>query len=90
MPQVEDIKVLNIDDDAYSVDEMSDQVKQLVAVYNEWNQKAADVQSELMMVQSAKNDLSRQIILQVRKEKEESEGGAESANDSGDEAPVSE
>lgn len=81
MPKVDDIKVLNIDDVAYAVDEMSDEVKKLVDVYNEWNQRAVDVQSELLMVQSAKNDLSRQIIMQVRKEKEEAEGDEEAAND---------
>lgn len=77
MTQVEDIKVLNIDGVPYDVEMMSDEVKNMVAVFNDWNRKEVEVRSELMMVQSAKNDLSRNIILQVRKEKEEQEGAGE-------------
>jgi hypothetical protein len=86
MPKVEDIKVLNIDGVPYAVDGMSDDVKRMVDLFNEWSQKEVDVRSELAMVQAAKNDLSRNIILQVRKEKEEAEA-AETAE--GAEEPVS-
>lgn len=79
MPQIEDVKVLNIDNVPYAVDSMSDQVKQLVAIYNEWNQKEADARNEFMLVQAAKNDLSRQIIQQVRAEKAEEAAKAEEA-----------
>ena len=73
MPKVEDVKVLNIDGVPYAVDGMSEQVQQLVSVYNEWNQDEADCRNRLMQLQAAKNDLSRQIILQVRNEKAEAE-----------------
>jgi hypothetical protein len=79
MPKVEDIKVLNIDGTPYAVDGMSDEVKQMVAVFNEWQQDEADARNRLMQLQAAKNDLSRQIILQVRKEKEEAEAAEESS-----------
>jgi len=73
MPKAEDIKVLNIDEVPYAVDSMSETVQQMVAVFNEWNQKEADAQDAFMLVRAAKNDLSRQIINQVRTEKEEAE-----------------
>lgn len=73
MPQVEDIKVLNIDNVPYAVDGMSDEVKAMVDVFNGWSRKEAEALDELTLVRAAKNDLSRQIILQVRKEKEEAE-----------------
>jgi hypothetical protein len=73
MPKVEDIKVLNIDGTPYAVDGMSDEVKAMVEIFNEWAQDEADARNRLMQVSAAKNDLSRQIILQVRKEKEEAE-----------------
>lgn len=79
--QVEEVKVLNIDDVPYAVDAMSDEVKSMVAVFNSWNQQDADVTDKLTMVRAAKNDLSRRIILQVRQEKEAKEA-AETTDDS--------
>jgi len=75
MPKVEDIKVLNIDGTPYAVDGMSNEVKAMVEIFNEWAQDEADARGRLMQISAAKNDLSRQIILQVRKEKEEAEAG---------------
>lgn len=68
MQKVDDIKVLNIDGDKRLVDDMSQQVQQLVEVYNDWNREEADLRQQLMKVQSAKNDLSRQIISSVRED----------------------
>ena len=73
---IEPVKVLNIDDVPYAVDAMSDEVKAMVEVFNGWNQRDADLSDDLAMVRAAKNDLSRRIILQVRKEKEEAEAAA--------------
>ena len=85
MPKVEDVKVLNIDDVPYAVDGMSEQVQSMVDVFNEWNQKEADARDNLIMIQAAKNDLSRSIVSTVRKEKEEAEAAqaAAAANDDG-------
>jgi len=69
--KIQDIQVINIDDVPYAVDTMSDTSKRLVAVYNDWNNKEAGVRDELMMVQAAKETLSRQIIDQVRNEQAE-------------------
>ena len=71
MPTVEKIKTLNIDGEQYAVDGMSAEIKAMVDVFDEWAQDEADARNRLMQVSAAKNDLSRQIILQVRKEKEE-------------------
>lgn len=94
MAKVEDVKVLNIDETPYAVDAMSDEVQAQVALFNEWNQRDADLSNELAMVRAAKNDLSRRIILQVRQEKEEAEGSATGTGDGtegtgdGDDAPT--
>ena len=87
MAQVEDVKVLNIDGTPYAVDAMSEEVQAMVAVFNGWNQKEADQRDELAMIQAAKNDISRRIILQVRQEKEEAEATTEEGTPNGD-APV--
>lgn len=81
MAEVQDIQVINIDNVPYAVDAMSDTAKRLVAVYNEWNQREADIRNDLMMVQAAKETLSRQIIEQVRTEKAEAEAAAVESTD---------
>ncbi len=88
MSQVEDIKVLNIDGVTYAVDSMSEQVQQMVGIYNGWNQKESDARDQLMLVQAAKNDLSRQIIMQVRKDKEEADAAAAAAAAPAEAAPA--
>lgn len=79
MPKVDEVKVLNIDGTPYAVDGMSDVVKRMVTIYNEWNQKEADARDNLSLVQSAKSELSRQIIMQVRNEKAEAAKTEEAA-----------
>lgn len=66
MPQIQEIKVLNIDDVEYNVEDMSDEVKSLVVVYNEWNQDAAEAHKTFAQLQAAVRGLSQQIIEQVR------------------------
>lgn len=63
---VEDIKTLNIDGEAHDVADLSDTVQQMVEIFNSWNNKEVDARNDLMMLQAAKADLSRQIITQVR------------------------
>jgi len=79
MPQVEDIKVLNIDNVPYAVDSMSDEVKQLVEVYNEWNQDLANAQKAFAQLRASVQSLSNQIITQVRNEKAQEAAAAEQA-----------
>lgn len=79
MPKVEDIKVLNIDEVPYAVDSMSDEVKNLVEVYNEWNQDLANAQKNFAQVRAAVQSLSNQIIQTVRTEKAEAAEAAAAA-----------
>lgn len=87
MPKVEDIKVLNIDEVPYAVDSMSDAVKGLVEVYNEWNQDLADAQKDFAQRRAAVQSLSNQIIQTVRQEKADAEA-AEAAAAAAAEAPA--
>lgn len=66
--KVDEIRVLNIDDQAYAVDMMSDKVKRLVAIFNEWAQQEVDANDRLAQIQCAKQELSRQIVAAVREE----------------------
>ena len=79
MVQSTDIKVLNIDGTPYAVDDMSEEVKGLVKVWNGWSEKENELSDSLTMVRAAKETLSRQIISTVRKEKADAEAAAAEA-----------
>ena len=78
MATVQPVQSLNIDGITLQVADLSQQVQALVSVYNEWNQKLSDAQGQFALVQAALNDLSRQIIVQVKKD---SDAAAAAAND---------
>ncbi len=88
MPKVTDITVLNIDEKPYAVEALTDEIKALVDVYNEWNRKEADVRDELTRFQAAKETLSRQIIGQVREHIEAEEAAAKEAEATTEAAPA--
>lgn len=92
MPTVEPIKVLTVDEVPMNVAELSDSVKQLVAIFDDWNQKESDARSHLMMVSAAKDTLSRQIIQQIRADKAAADKAAAAAAPAVDEVapPVAE
>ena len=90
MPEVQDIKVLNIDDVQYNVESMSETSQRLVGVFNDWNRKEAAARDDLTILQAAKETLSRQIIDQVRKEKAEAEAEAAAESVTTTEAPSDE
>jgi len=79
MPKVADITVLNIDEKPYAVDSLSEEVQGLVDIYNDWNQKEAEVRDELTRFQAAKETLSRQIISKVREDLVAAEAAANDA-----------
>lgn len=76
MPKLEPIKVLTVDEVPMNVAELSETVKQLVAIFDDWNQQESDARSHLMMVSAAKDSLSRQIIQQIRSDKAAAEQAA--------------
>lgn len=75
-PKVEPVKIITIDETPYAVDSMSDDVQQMVKVFNRWNDDEADIQHEvnlladkISMIRAAKDTVSRQILDKVREEK---------------------
>jgi len=66
--EIQDIKILNIDDVQYPVDSLSEGCQRLVQIYNKWNRREAEIRDEMMLIQAAKESMSRQIITQVRNE----------------------
>lgn len=78
MATVQPVTTLNIDGTELKVADLGPRVQALVNVYNEWNQKLADAQAQFALVQAALNDLSRQIIVQI---KQDNDDAAKAAND---------
>lgn len=66
MPTPKNIETLTIDEVEYKVDDLGDEAKQLIEIYNDWNRKEAVVRDELTRFQAAKQTLSTQIINKVR------------------------
>lgn len=66
--KVEEVKVLNVDGQTYAVDAMSDKIRRLVSIFNEWSQEESDANNRLAQIQCAKQELSRQIVTAVREE----------------------
>jgi len=73
MQKVTDISVLDVDGKPYAVDSLTDEIKALVEVYNDWNRKEAEVLDELTRFRAARETLSRQIIGKVREHLAEEE-----------------
>lgn len=65
------------DDKVIIVSESSDQVKQLIAYYDEWKQKEADLSGELLMVKSALRDLQTVIVNQLTLDNKPTESAQE-------------
>lgn len=83
MATVQPITTLNIDGTAFNIADLSPQVQGLVGVYNDWNQELSNAQSKAALHQAALNDLSRQIIQQV---KADQDAAAAAANDAANDA----
>ena len=81
MAEVQKVKVLTFGEKTYQVDEMSDAVKQLVQYYNTANQDAADLHEKLVIMNAARESISREISNQVAREEA---AEAEKAKNSGE------
>lgn len=68
MPQVEPLKRLEIDGRPHLVEDMSTEIQQLVAVYNEWNQDAVDARKKASQLQASVDMVKEQMSQQIRKE----------------------
>jgi len=68
MQQIEPITIINVDEIPHAVSEMSTDVKRLVDFYNDWRQEESDAKSDLLKIQAAMRDLSREIVMTIKQE----------------------
>ncbi len=81
MPTIDPLRVINIDGVPHVVEQMSDEVKSVVAIYNEWRQKEVDARNRLLLVQSALRDLGQNLVNRVREEQEAATTAAAAATE---------
>lgn len=62
---------VTVDDAIYTVEKMSPQIKDMIALMDEWRQREVDMNVELAMVRGALRDIQNQLLLAIRKEREE-------------------
>ena len=69
MPQIQELKVLDIDGQKFLVEDMSDEVQALVDIYNEWNQDFADAKKTAGQLQAAVQMAHSQLSKQIKDER---------------------
>lgn len=67
--EIQEIKVLNIDNIPYDVNYMSDNIKTMVNTYNVWIKDLAEAHKKYVQIEMAVKALADQIGNQVRTEK---------------------
>ena len=70
MEKIEPITIINVDEVPHAVSDMSENVKRLVSIYNDWRNDEDGAKSELLKNQAAMRDLSREIVMTIKQEKE--------------------
>jgi len=68
MAKVTQTLSVTVDDVTYNVADMSDQVKQMIELMDEWRQQEVDISGQLVMVRSAIRDIQNSLLLQIRQE----------------------
>lgn len=79
MPAVQDVTTLTFGDKTYNVDELSDTIKQLVYFYNRAQRDAAETHDKLVLLNAAREQISRDISGQFAREQAEAEKAAKEA-----------
>ena len=62
---------LTADDTVYSVADMSQPLRDMVALMDEWRQRELDLSMEVTMVRGALRDIQTQMLLGIRQEQKE-------------------
>lgn len=75
MVDIKDIETLNVDGKEINVSETSEEVQNLVAVYNSWRREVAQDEQRFKMGQAALRNLSNEILATLNKEAQGDEGG---------------
>jgi cell division septum initiation protein DivIVA len=67
---VQPTTTITVDGAAYSVDQMSSDVKQLIVYLDEWRQQETDLTTQILMVRAALRDIQNSLVQTLQAEKE--------------------
>ena len=77
MAKAQELKILDIGGQKHLVEDLSDTIQELVAVYNEWNQDFVDSRTKTTQLQAAVQMVQNQIGDQIKKEAKEAQEAAD-------------
>lgn len=80
----EDIKVINVDNIPFVVDDLPSDIKSLVELFNDWRKVGTEHRSKHMMAEAALRDLQREIVTAIRnatEDKKKADGVDQNGND---------
>lgn len=70
MAKITPTSTIALDDVTFEVDRMSDNVKQMVSLFDDWRQREADLTSDLLMVRAALKDLQNTLFTTITEERQ--------------------
>jgi vacuolar-type H+-ATPase subunit F/Vma7 len=70
MAKVQQTLSITIDDTTFEVAGMSEQIKQMVELMDDWRQQESDVSGQLILVRSAIRDIQNSLLTQIRQDQE--------------------
>lgn len=73
MMVVEETKVIKIDGQASSVEDLPDDVRSLVTFYDDWRQQELEARSRLLQVQTSLRAIKNEIAAAIQKAEEEND-----------------
>jgi hypothetical protein len=73
MMVVEETKVIKIDGQAFSVDDLPDDVRSLVTFYDDWRQRELEARSTLLQVQTSLRAMKNEIAVAIQRIEEEND-----------------
>lgn len=71
MQPVQPTTTITVDKTIFEVSQMSPEIQQMVAYFDDWRQQEADQTSKLLMVRSALRDIQNTMLEAIQKERNE-------------------
>ncbi len=68
MAKVQETTSVTIDDKTFQVADLSDNVKQMIGLMDEWRQEDADLTNKVLMVRAAIRDIQNTLLTTIKQE----------------------
>lgn len=68
MAKIQETTSVTIDEQTYQVADLSDNVKQMIGLMDEWRQEDADLTNKVLMVRAAIRDIQNTLLTTIKQE----------------------